>query len=49
VSCKGKFVSLFPCKNSLVKKSGRDLFEPLINSISKSNVDKMAASEQIFV
>jgi len=41
-SCRETFVSLLPCKNSLVKKSGCELFDPLINSISKSNTDKIA-------
>ena len=36
------FVSLFPCKNSVVRKSGRELSTPLIYSISKSNDDKIA-------
>jgi len=41
-SCRGKFESLLPCRNSLVSKSGRALFNSLINSISKSNADKIA-------
>ena len=41
-SCMEIFVLLFPCKNSLVRKSGSELFSPLINLISKSNADKIA-------
>ena len=45
VSCREKFVPLFPCRNSLVKKSGRELSEPFINSISKSKADKIACHQ----
>jgi len=41
-SCREIFVSLFSCRNSLVRKSGRELFTPLIDSISKSKADKIA-------
>ena len=41
-SYKRIFLSLFPCKNSLVRKSGSELLSPLINSISKSKADKIA-------
>ncbi|KAK2370425.1 hypothetical protein QL285_083476 [Trifolium repens] len=36
------FCSCFPCKNSLVRKSGREFFSPLICSISKSKHDNKA-------
>ena len=32
----------FPCKNSHERKSGKTFEEPLMNSISKSNTDKIA-------
>ena len=35
-------LSLFPYKNSLIRKSGKELFSPLINSISKSNEETIA-------
>ena len=42
VSYRNNILSLFPCKNSRVRKSGRELFCPLMNSISKSKAYKIA-------
>ena len=44
-SYKRNFVSLLPCKNSLVRKSGRELVLPLINSISKSKAERIAGQQ----
>jgi len=41
-SCSNKFLLVFPCRNSLVRKSRRELFFPLINSMSKSKAERIA-------